>query len=80
MSKKTKTEHSGAKNGGGFRGKREEAKQVSKERRRQIDKELERNAEVLERLVDCSHGAGSKPLCEHGFCPSCGCPNYCWID
>lgn len=52
MGKKTKTEHAGAKNGGGFWGKREEAKQVSRERRRQLDKEIERNAELYGRLAD----------------------------
>lgn len=34
MSTKTKTEHSGAKNGGGYRGKRVEAKKRSKSLRR----------------------------------------------
>lgn len=38
MSKATKTEHSGAKNGGGYWGPRAEAKQTSKKRRRLIEK------------------------------------------
>lgn len=33
-----KTEHSGAKNGGGFWGRRELAKYYSRKKRRQIDK------------------------------------------
>ena len=37
---KTKTEHSGAKNGGGFWGPRKEAKDVSKKHRRSNDKIL----------------------------------------
>ena len=37
--KKTKTEHSGAKNGGGHFGKREEAKQISKKLRRVNEKQ-----------------------------------------
>jgi len=45
MAKKTKTEHSGAKNGGGFWGSREEAKTISKSLRRSNDKE-----EVKEQL------------------------------
>ena len=36
----TKTEHTGAKNGGGFWGKRKEAKQVSKRLRRIAGKRL----------------------------------------
>ncbi len=39
-SNKTKTEHNGAKNGGGFWGKREEAKLRSRKKRRQEDKKL----------------------------------------
>lgn len=39
-----KTEHSGAKNGGGHWGKREEAKQKSKKLRRQLDKKEKDNA------------------------------------
>jgi len=35
-----KTEHSGAKNGGGFWGKRAEAKQISKNLRRAASKEI----------------------------------------
>lgn len=35
---KMKTEHAGAKNGGGFWGKREDAKQYSKKKRRLLDK------------------------------------------
>jgi hypothetical protein len=38
MGKKLKTEHAGAKNGGGFRGKRKDAKTQSKRARRQRDK------------------------------------------
>ena len=37
-SKNTKSEHSGAKNGGGYWGTREEAKKVSKKIRRANDK------------------------------------------
>lgn len=40
MSRKTKTEHSGAKNGGGFWGKRTEAKKVSKKLRRTNTKKI----------------------------------------
>ena len=40
MSKATKTEHSGAKNGGGYWGPRAEAKKHSKKRRRRNDKLL----------------------------------------
>jgi hypothetical protein len=36
--KKVKTEHAGAKNGGGFWGRRREAKQLSKKLRRARDK------------------------------------------
>lgn len=36
--KRMKTEHSGAKNGGGFWGTRREAKEASKRRRRRNDK------------------------------------------
>jgi hypothetical protein len=39
MSKVTKTEHAGAKNGGGYWGKRAEAKEVSNSKRRRIDKQ-----------------------------------------
>lgn len=38
QSKKIKTEHSGAKNGGGHFGTREEAKQISKKLRRENEK------------------------------------------
>lgn len=38
MSKVTKTEHAGAKNGGGHWGKREEAKKLSKKSRRKNSK------------------------------------------
>jgi hypothetical protein len=38
MSKATRTEHNGAKNGGGYWGPRAEAKQISKKRRRLIQK------------------------------------------
>lgn len=41
MAKKTRTEHSGGKNGGGYWGTREEAKSRSKILRRQNDKDLE---------------------------------------
>lgn len=41
MAKKTRTEHAGGKNGGGYWGSREEAKSRSKIVRRQNDKELE---------------------------------------
>ena len=40
MGKKVKTEHSGAKNGGGFWGRREEAKVTSNTQRRHDDKDL----------------------------------------
>lgn len=40
MNRKIKTEHSGAKNGGGFWGKRAEAKKVSKKLRRTGSKKL----------------------------------------
>lgn len=39
MAKNKKTEHSGGKNGGGFWGTREEAKTISKRRRRINEKE-----------------------------------------
>jgi hypothetical protein len=38
LGRKTKTEHNGAKNGGGYWGNREEAKKISNKVRRQIDK------------------------------------------
>ncbi len=44
---KTKKEHSGAKNRGGFWGYREDAKKVSKKIRRQNDR-----AEVSEQFID----------------------------
>lgn len=40
---KTKTEHAGAKNGGGFWGYREDAKHISKKHRRANDKDLTRH-------------------------------------
>lgn len=43
-----KTEHAGAKNGGGFWGKRAEAKRASRKRRRQTDKLLEKPNEKNE--------------------------------
>lgn len=43
MSKATKTEHNGAKNGGGYWGLRVIAKQKSKKRRRWIDKRVIKN-------------------------------------
>lgn len=39
LGKKTKTEHSGGKNGGGYWGTREEAKNVSKKIRRKNDEQ-----------------------------------------
>jgi hypothetical protein len=42
MGKKLKTEHAGAKNGGGFWGRREEAKTRSRSARRQQDKAIVR--------------------------------------
>ncbi|MHA2067270.1 MAG: hypothetical protein ACXABY_23125 [Candidatus Thorarchaeota archaeon] len=44
MPKKVKTEHSGAKNGGGYWGKREEAKKVSNKARRENDKKEAKKA------------------------------------
>lgn len=55
MAKKTKTEHSGAKNGGGFWGTREEAKTISKSLRRNNDKD-----EVKEQLDEIENEEGSK--------------------
>ncbi len=46
MSKKIKTEHSGAKNGGGYFGKRVDAKNISKKGRRTHDK-IKAGEEVL---------------------------------
>jgi hypothetical protein len=46
LGRKNKTEHAGAKNGGGYWGKREEAKRISKKLRRTKDKKL-----VLEQLI-----------------------------
>jgi len=40
MAKIRKTEHSGAKNGGGFWGTREEAKTLSRKARREIGKKI----------------------------------------
>jgi hypothetical protein len=40
MKKHIKTEHVGAKNGGGHFGKREEAKRLSRKRRRECNKEV----------------------------------------
>jgi hypothetical protein len=40
MTKHIKTEHVGAKNGGGHFGKREEAKRLSRKRRREHNKEV----------------------------------------
>lgn len=40
MARKMKTEHSGAKNGGGHWGTRQEAKTLSKKLRRKIGKKL----------------------------------------
>ncbi len=37
--RKTRTEHSGGKNGGGYWGKRHEAKKISKKHRRQNGKQ-----------------------------------------
>lgn len=44
-----KTEHNGAKNGGGYWGRRVEAKEMSKRKRRQKDKEL--ISEALEEVM-----------------------------
>lgn len=54
--RKLKTEHTGAKNGGGYWGKREDAKRASRKRRRQIDKTQaqpyrETEAEIEARLA-----------------------------
>ena len=43
MPKIMKTEHTGAKNGGGYWGTRAAAKQISKKRRRFIDKRYARS-------------------------------------
>jgi len=43
-----KTEHSGAKNGGGFWGKRAEAKRISKKLRRAVGKEIVTNVDSNE--------------------------------
>ena len=40
MNRKLKTEHNGAKNGGGFWGPRKEAKELSKKARRENDKQF----------------------------------------
>lgn len=45
---KVNTEHSGGKNGGGYWGKRIEAKEMSKRIRREQDKEQERWINQLE--------------------------------
>jgi len=55
MAKKIKTEHSGAKNGGGHWGTREEAKTISKSLRRNNDKE-----EVKEQLDEIENNEGPK--------------------
>lgn len=57
MVKKVKSEHSGAKNGGGFWGTREEAKTISKSLRRNNDKE-----EVKEQLDDFENEEEPKKL------------------
>jgi RNA-splicing ligase RtcB len=46
-----KTEHAGAKNGGGYWGRRAEAKAHSKVSRRQKDKALVREAPPIEEVV-----------------------------
>jgi hypothetical protein len=40
MAKRIKTEHAGAKNGGGHFGKREEAKRLSRKSRREMAKDV----------------------------------------
>jgi hypothetical protein len=47
MSKATKTEHNGAKNGGGYWGPRAIAKQHSKKRRRWTEKRA-----ILKQIID----------------------------
>lgn len=44
MAYRTRTEHAGAKNGGGFRGTRAEAKTISRISRRAADKAVVREA------------------------------------
>lgn len=47
MSKKIKTEHSGAKNGGGHFGKRADAKKISKKLRRKNSKTISKKERHL---------------------------------
>lgn len=42
LGRKTKTEHAGAKNGGGYWGRRVDAKMISKKKRRVLDKRASR--------------------------------------
>lgn len=58
---KTNTEHAGAKNGGGYWGKRQEAKRYSKKIRRNKDK-IEITKELVERkLSDFSKNKQNNP-------------------
>ncbi|MBL7664528.1 MAG: hypothetical protein JNM93_05300 [Bacteriovoracaceae bacterium] len=51
MSKKLKTEHTGAKNGGGYWGTRHEAKTVVKRLRRRRNKDIIKNEIALIELT-----------------------------
>lgn len=55
-----KTEHVGAKNGGGYWGKRHEAKTLSKRIRRAESRRLERSAENECEFSDQPDGKGGK--------------------
>lgn len=56
LGKRTKTEHSGAKNGGGYWGTREEAKEKSNKIRRQHDKKIVKNENQNPSKEDTSKG------------------------
>jgi len=82
-----KTEHAGAKNGGGFWGHREDAKQQSKRIRRaadrtQVDEALaERQRFVVDGDCDCSGCSGYEDEIDCGGCSECGnCIWEAWYD
>lgn len=49
MPKATKTEHNGAKNGGGYWGPRDIAKQYSKKRRRRVERRVTKQLLIEEK-------------------------------
>ncbi len=52
LGRKTRTEHTGAKNGGGYWGTREEAKEISKKLRRENKKrEIKKEVDYLEKKL-----------------------------